>query len=96
MYVVIYEPMAEEDLIAILTYYAEQGGTVLAETIFARIKTHIDRLEIFPYRTVESDAIPDTRELIIEKLPYKAYIHVVEASKTVYVLRILHMARKVP
>jgi len=96
MYAVIYEPMAEEDLIAILTYYAEQGGMVLAETIFARMRTHIDRLEMFPYRTFESAAIPEARELIIEKLPYKAYVHVVEASKTVYVLRILHMARKVP
>lgn len=96
MYSVIYQPQAENDLIDILVYYTEQGGYTLGETIFDRIKTHIDRLDRFPYRTTESETIADAREFLIEKLPYKAYILIEEEAKTVRVVRILHTAKNTP
>jgi len=96
MYRVIYEPLAENDLIEILTYYSEQSGFEFAESILERIKVHVDRLEFFPYRTLESPRVSDTREFLIEKLPYKAFVYVNEDNKTVYVLRIIHTSRNYP
>jgi len=96
MYKVIYEPLAEDDLVEILVYYAEQSGFEFGESILERIKAHVDRLEFFPYRTLESPRVPESREFIIEKLPYKAFIYVNEDAKTVYVLRILHTSRNYP
>ncbi len=96
MYEVIYEPLAEDDLVEILVYYSEQVGFDFGERILERIKTQIDRLEFFPYRTVESSRVPETREFVIEKLPYKVFIYVSEEEKTVYVLRIIHTSRNYP
>lgn len=96
MYHVIYELLAEDDLVEILVYYAEQNGFDFGESILERIKLHVDRLEFFPYRTLESARVADTREFMIEKLPYKAFIYVIEEEKTVYVLRILHTSRNYP
>lgn len=96
MYHVIYEPLAEDDLVEILVYYAEQNGSDFGESILERIKIHVDRLEFFPYRTLESSRVPETREFMIEKLPYKAFIYVNEEQKTVYVLRIIHTSRSYP
>jgi len=96
MYHVIYEPLAEDDLVEILVYYSEQNGFDFAESILERIKTHVDRLVFLPYRTLESPRVPDAREFMIEKLPYKAFIYVNEIDKTVHVLRILHTSRNYP
>ena len=52
MYIVTYEPEAENDLFEIVFYYAEQGGFELAETINNRIRDHIKRLETMPFRRV--------------------------------------------
>jgi plasmid stabilization system protein ParE len=96
MYRVIYEPLAENDLIEILTYYSEQSGFEFAESILERIKAHVDRLEFLPHRTLVSPRVSDAREFLIEKLPYKAFIYVNEDNKTVYVLRIIHTSRNYP
>lgn len=96
MYEVIYEPLAEDDLVEILVYYTEQNGFDFGESIFERIKAHVDRLEYLPYRTIESNRVPETREFVIERLPYKAFIYVNEEEKTVYVLRIIHTSRNYP
>lgn len=96
MYEVIYEPLAEDDLLEILVYYSEQSGFEFGESILERIKAHVDRLEFLPYRAVESTRVPETREFLIDKLPYKAFIYVNEEEKTVHVLRIIHTSRNYP
>lgn len=96
MYTVIYEPEAENDLFEIVFYYVEQGGFDLAESINNRIHNHIKRLEIMPLRTVESELLPNTRELLIEKLPYKAFFKIDEQNKKIFVVNIIHTSRKYP
>jgi plasmid stabilization system protein ParE len=96
MYIVTYEPEAENDLFEIVFYYAEQGGFELAETINNRIRDHIKRLETMPFRATESVTVPNSREFLIERLPYKAFYRVDETSKKVLVLNIVHTSRKHP
>lgn len=96
MYQIVYQAEAENDLLDILTYYYTQGGWDLAVQIEQRIKQHIDKLATFPYRTRESEHFPNTREYIIEKLPYKAFLRVYEDDKTVVIFNIVHFARRFP
>lgn len=96
MYRIVYEPEAESDLLSVLSYYADQAGINLAEIISRRIETALKALAYFPYRAVESTLVEDTREYCVGNLPYKAFIKIDENSKTVYVLNIVHTARKFP
>lgn len=96
MYTVFYEPEAESDLIEIVLYYAEQGGFELAERMNDRIRTHIKRLETMPFRATESVTVPNSREFLIEQLPYKAFFRVDEVGKKVLILNIVHTSRKYP
>ncbi|KPN72629.1 type II toxin-antitoxin system RelE/ParE family toxin [Neisseria sp. 83E34] len=96
MYRIIYEPEAESDLLSVLSYYADEGGISLAEIISRRIETALEGLAYFPYRAVESALVEGTREYFVGNLPYTAFIKIDENSKTVYVLNIVHTARKFP
>ena len=96
MYRIVYEPEAESDLLSVLSYYADQAGINLAEIISRRIETALKALAYFPYRAVESALVEDTREYCVGNLPYKAFIKIDENSKTIYVLNIVHTARKFP
>lgn len=96
MYKIIYEPEAENDLIDILSYYAENGGFRLAEAINERIQTHIKRLENMPYRVADSQSVANAKGFLIEKLPYWAYFEIDEGKKEIYILNIVHTRRKFP
>lgn len=93
-YQVIYEPMAESDLLEILNYYADVGGLVLATSIHDRIKNHLDKLAYYPYRTTASSRFPNAREFLIEKLPLKALIIINEEEKRVHIISIFHTSKK--
>ncbi len=93
-YTVEYQPKAEDDLVDILLYYAEQCGYAFSEGVQQRIENHIDLLEHFPYRTIENPNIPKTRILVIDKLPYKAYFMIDEDKQEVRILRIIHDMKK--
>jgi plasmid stabilization system protein ParE len=96
MYTIFYELEAENDLFEIVFYYAEQGGFELAERMNDRIRTHIKRLENMPFRATESVNVPNSREFLIEQLPYKAFFRVDEVGKKVLILNIVHTSRKYP
>lgn len=96
MYTIIYRDEAEDDLLEILAYYYSQGGFELVQIIENKIKNHILKLKTFPYRTKESEVFPNTREYIIESLPYKAFLRIDEEQKTVVVFNIVHFSRKFP
>jgi plasmid stabilization system protein ParE len=96
MYTVIYEPEAESDLLEIVFYYAEQGGFGLSEKISTRIRDHINRLETMPFRVIESQNVPNSREFFIERLPYKAFFRIDEVAKKVFILNIVHTSRMYP
>ena len=94
MYTIIYGPDAENDLVEILTYYAEAGGIRLAETMNMRIKTQIERLKHMPQRIADSQLVPGVKGFLIEKLPYWAYFVIDEEHMTVFILNVVHTRRK--
>ncbi len=96
MYRIIYEPEAENDLIEILSYYAETGGMSLADAINQRMRRHIDRLKAMPQRIADSQIVPDAKGFLIEKLPYWAYFVIDDARQEVLILNIIHTRRKFP
>lgn len=97
MYSVVYEPTAEADLLEILKYYEKQGGTNLAKIIYDKIIYATDKLAFFPEsRPSSNDYYPNTRVLVIQKLPYKAFFSINENDKTVSIVSIIHTSRLFP
>lgn len=97
MYTVVYEPTAEKDLFEILQYYEKQGGQILAKIIYDKIINATDKLAVFPEsKPTSEDYYPDTRVLVIQKLPYKAFFRINENNKTVHVISIIHTSRQFP
>ncbi len=96
MYQIIYEPEAENDLVDILTYYAETGDFRLAEALNIRIRNPIDRLRTMPQRIADSQIVTGVKGLLIEQLPYWAYFVIDEERKEVCILNLVHTRRKFP
>ena len=93
MAVVLWTQRAEQDLEDILAYYIEEAGIRVAQSIYKRIRAHVETLKQFPER-VRSGRVAGTRECVIPRLPFIAVIQV-EGDKVV-VLSMLHTARKYP
>ncbi|MBF0805049.1 MULTISPECIES: type II toxin-antitoxin system RelE/ParE family toxin [unclassified Neisseria] len=67
MYAIVYEAEAQADLLAILSYYADEGGMALVENIGSRIETALAGLAYLPYRSIESSLVHGTREFTCSK-----------------------------
>lgn len=85
---------ALDDLTEILAYYYLEAGERTAQAVERRIIAQIEALPPFPERIRESDRIPGARELVIHKLPYIAFVKLVDDG--VLVLNVVHTARKFP
>lgn len=85
---------ALDDLADILAYYYAQVGERTAQAVERRIIGQIEALPPFPERIRESDRIPAARELVIQKLPYIAFVKIVEGG--IVVLNVVHTARRFP
>jgi plasmid stabilization system protein ParE len=90
---ILWSEQAEQDLEQILSYYLEQAGMRVAESVYARIKEQIGTLNLFPERT-RLGRVEGTRECVISRLPYIAVIEV--SANAVRVLNIIHTAKKYP
>lgn len=90
--IISYSIAAQTDLDDIRAYIA-QDNPPAAESTIARILQSIRFLKDFP-RLGRVGVLPDTRELSITGLPYKA-IYRIEGD-TVFVLAIIHGARQHP
>lgn len=84
---------AEADLENILTYYLEQAGLRVAEAVYTRIKAQVGALGMFPERCCLG-RVPGTKEYVISRLPYVAVVEI--SADTVFILNIIHTARKYP
>jgi toxin ParE1/3/4 len=94
MFKVYWTQEAEQDLDNILSYYLEQAGFRVAESVYGRIKEQVGSLKIFPERTTRPGRVLGTREYVISRLPYIAIIDI--DADTVSVLGVIHAARKYP
>lgn len=91
---IVWTAEALSDFENILAYYYQEAGTATAEAVECRIVSQIEMLRDFPERVRASDCIPGTREAVMHRLPYIAFIRI--AGDAIQVLNIVHTARKFP
>jgi toxin ParE1/3/4 len=84
---------AEEDLATIYAYYAERSGA--ADHVVGVILKAINGLALFPL-IGRPGLVPDTRERMVTRYPYRIVYHLDEASQVIEVWRIIHRARQWP
>ena len=77
----------------VASHYAESGPRT-AEAVERRIVEQVEGLPPFPERIRNSDRIPGARELVINRLPYIAFVKL--RSDEIVVLNVVHTARKFP
>lgn len=85
---------AIEDLENIIVFYYKNVSAETAESIEGRIIAQVESLSDFPERIRASERIPGVREMVINKLPYIAFVRVLESE--IQVLNLVHTARKFP
>ena len=93
MAVVHWTARAEQDLEDILTYYLNEAGAHVAQSIYVRIRSTVQSLQQFPERT-RVGHVAGTRECVIARLPFIVVMQV--QDDYVYVLNVIHTARKYP
>lgn len=91
---IVWTSEAFSDLENILAYYYQQAGAATAEAVERRMVEQLGKLADFPERVRASDRIPGAREAVINRLPYIAFIRVLEDE--IQILNIVHTARKFP
>lgn len=91
---IVWTTEALSDFENILAYYYQEAGAATAEAVERRIVSQIEMLRDFPERVRASDRIPGTREAVMHRLPYIAFIRI--AGDTIQVLNIVHTAREFP
>jgi len=91
---VVWTDEAIADLANIVVYYAELAGAATAEAIENRIASQIEKLRDYPMQTGESERVPGAREAVIQRLPYVAFVRVLDGE--VQVLNVVHTARRFP
>ncbi|MBO5391994.1 MULTISPECIES: type II toxin-antitoxin system RelE/ParE family toxin [Pseudomonas] len=84
---------ADSDLEGIYEHYEPRLGAEKAEEVIFQVLEAITRLETFPQLGKASD-IPDCRELIISKYPYRSIY--TRKGDTILIYRILHQHAERP
>ena len=91
---VVWTSEAFSDFENILAYYYQQAGAATAEAVECRMVEQLGKLADFPERVRASGRIPGAREAVINRLPYIAFIRILEDE--IQILNIVHTARKLP
>ncbi len=84
---------AESDLEIALSYYLQEGGAKLAESVYSRVREQVASLQLFPQRC-RVGRVPGTHEYVLARLPYVAVVAI--GDRRVTVLALVHTARKFP
>ena len=84
---------AESDLDGIYEHYEQLIAAEKAEEVICQVLETLTRLETFPQLGRASD-IPDCRELILSKYPYRA-VYTLKRG-TILIYRILHQHAERP
>jgi toxin ParE1/3/4 len=85
---------AEADLADIYAYYAERSGPA-ADRVLGTILRAINGLGLFP-RLGKPGEVPETRERIVTRYPYRIVYHINEAEQIVEIWRVVHSAQRWP
>lgn len=92
-YTIVLSEDSVQDLEDILVYYATACGTEFGDEVYERIDTALNSLATLPKRCPSYPRLPNLRQLLIDKLPYRAYFRVDEDESEVQIVRILHTSR---
>jgi toxin ParE1/3/4 len=84
---------AEQDLAAIYAYYA--GRSSAADRVLGTILKAINGLALLPLMGRPGD-VPETRERIVTRYPYRIVYHIDEAHEVIEVWRVVHRTRQWP
>lgn len=93
MFQVLWTDEAEVDLENILAFYFNEAGERVAKAVHERMHAQIGKLWLFPERC-RTGRIAGTKEYVLSHLPYVAVVQI--EGQTVYVLNVIHTARKFP
>lgn len=85
---------ALDDIEEMLVHYHHEAGQRTAQAVERRIVGQIESLLLFPERIRKSGRVPGARELVINKLPFIAFVRVLPDA--IIVLNVVHTARKFP
>jgi plasmid stabilization system protein ParE len=91
---IVWTNEALSDFEDILAYYYLHAGVATAGLIERRIAEQLEKLLDFPGRVRTSERIPGAREVVINRLPYIAFIRV--SADEIQTLNIVHTARRFP
>ena len=91
---ILWTDEALDDLEEILAYYYLEASPRTAAAVERRIIAEVEALPPYPERIRESDRVPGTRELVVNKLPYNVFLQV--TGDEIVVLNVLHTKRKFP
>ena len=84
---------AERDLADIYAYYA--GRSSAADRVIGAILKAINGLALFPLMGRQG-IVPETRERVVTRYPYRIVYHIDEANQVIEVWRVLHLSRQWP
>ena len=91
---IVWTDEAVDDLEEILAYYYAEAGPRTAEAVERRIVEQVEGLPPFLERIRKSERVPGARELVINRLPYIAFVKLLPDA--ILVLNVVHTARKFP
>ena len=91
---IVWTDDALDDIEAILTHYFHEAGPRTVQAVERRIVGQIESLLLFQERIRKSGSVPGARELVINKLPFIAFVRVL--PDTIIVLNVVHTAREFP
>jgi toxin ParE1/3/4 len=91
---IVWTDDALDDFEDVLAYYYLKAGPRTAEAVERRIVGQVKALIPFPESIRESERIPGTRELVIDKLPYIVFVRITKGK--IVVLNVVNTARKFP
>lgn len=91
---VLWTNEALDDLEEILAYYYLEASPRTAAAVERRIISEIESLPPYPERIRESERIPGTRELVVNKLPYIVFVQLIEGA--IVILNVVHTKRQFP
>ena len=85
---------AEADLAELYAYYAERSGPAAHQVLEAVLRA-IAGLVAFPLLG-RPGAVPQTRERVLTRYPYRIVYHLDELTQIIEVWRVIHDARQWP
>jgi toxin ParE1/3/4 len=85
---------ARADLAEIYAHYAERSGPA-ADKVVGTIFRAINGLASFPLMGRPGD-VPETRERVVTRYPYRIIYHVEQRSEVIEIWRIIHTAQRWP